>query len=110
MRTLFTLVFIFAAAQVSAADREPARPAAADAMHTGAVVDIDANTRIRFDPRLRTLTGTDTAGAGASGSMEERHRRDLKAGAAGPDEDMVHRTLPPAPPSAQERKSDKLEP
>jgi hypothetical protein len=114
MRTLLPLLFIFAAAQASAADQAAARPAATDAMHpaahTEAVVDIDANTRIRFDTRLRNVTGTDTAAAGASGSMEERHRRELKAGAAGPEEDTVHRSLPPAPASDQERKSDKLAP
>lgn len=114
MRTLLSLVFVFAAAQTSAADPAPAHPAATDAMHpaaahTEAVVDIDANTRIRFDPRLRSLTGTDTAAAGASGSMEERHRRELKAGAAGPEEDTLQRALPAAP-SDQKRKTPKLAP
>ena len=110
MRTLFTLLLAFAAAPIHAADRDAPRTPGAEAMHTGAVVDIDANTRIRFDPRLRNVTGTDTAAAGASASMEERHRQELKSGAAGPDEDTVRRALPPAAPSGQERRTDKLEP
>jgi len=58
------------------------------------VIHIDANTQIRVDPRLRSVTGTDTAAAGAGASMEERHRADMKSGAAGPDEDTVNSTLP----------------
>ena len=60
--------------------------AATHALAAGGERWLDANTRIREEPRLRQLTGTDTAGAGATMSMEEKHKREAKAGAGGPDE------------------------
>jgi hypothetical protein len=48
------------------------------------------------------VTGTDTAAAGASASMEERHRREMRMGAAGPDE--VKSTLPPADAKPKKRR------
>jgi hypothetical protein len=60
--------------------------AATHALAAGEERWIDANTRIREEPRLRQVTGTDTAGAGASMSMEEKHKREAKAGAGGPEE------------------------
>ena len=94
-RALAAVLCALAAMPVSAADERTATPAASDA----SVIHIDANTQIRVDPRLREVTGTDTAAAGASASMEERHRREAQMGAAGPDE--VQSTLPPKPERAK---------
>lgn len=89
MSKTIALLCALVAMPVAAADRIQSAPAASEPR----VIHIDANTQIRVDPRLRSVTGTDTAGAGASGSMEERHRRETQSGAAGPD-DEVKTTLP----------------
>jgi hypothetical protein len=88
-KTLVALVLVVVATPVFAAEES----VSSDALQPR-VIHIDANTQIRVDPRLRSVTGTDTAAAGASASMEERHRADMKSGAAGPDEDTVKSTLP----------------
>lgn len=98
-KALAALLSALAAVPALAAEERPATPEASEAR----VIHIDANTQIRFDPRLRALTGTDTAAAGASGSMEERHRQETKAGAAGPDDDVV-RTLPPTDEKTKKQK------
>lgn len=89
------LILAAAAFPATAADDYRAVPGAAAGTQEPRVIHIDANTQIRVDARLRSVTGTDTAAAGASGSMEERHRQDTKAGAAGPDDDVT--TTLPAP-------------
>ncbi|MGQ0653719.1 MAG: hypothetical protein ACT4P4_15860 [Betaproteobacteria bacterium] len=89
-KTLAAVLLALAALPAAAADERASNPPAEPR-----VIHIDANTQIRVDPKLREVTGTDTAGAGAS--MEERHRREMKAGAAGPDEDAAKATLPDKP-------------
>ena len=51
----------------------------------GRVIEIDANTKIRHDPRLGSVTGTDPAAAG--GGVRERAREEAREGAAGPGPD-----------------------
>ena len=52
-------------------------------------IEIDANTKIRVDPKLKTVIGTDTAAAG--GGARERALEELKAGSDAPAEGAIRR-------------------
>lgn len=81
MRGLVAILLVgLAASPVAAADE---------------VIEIDANTRIKVDPKLKTVTGTDPAAAG--GGARERALEELKAGSdATPAEKIEPLPKPPA--------------
>jgi hypothetical protein len=84
MRSLLALALLLFAAHTGAAGDV-----------AGEVVDIDANTRIKVDPKLKTVTGTDTAAAG-SGAREAAREEEKKKNPASPErKDKDKKRRPP---------------